>query len=74
MKNSQSHVQILAKFLQHYPEYMDDATSWAPAGSDSIYITLADGAKKVFTYTDDGWTLIPARRMWKRKLLGRLSK
>ena len=65
---------ILAKFLRQYPEHMSDIASWAPAGTDSIYITLADGTKKVFTYTDDGWTLMPARRVWKRKLMNLLSK
>lgn len=69
-----THSAILAKFLQHYPEHMGDIASWAPAGTDSIYITLADGTKKVFTYTDDGWTLMPARRVWKRKLMNLLSK
>lgn len=59
MKNS----QILMKFLQHYPEHMEDLTSWCPSEGNSIILNLEDGTSLVFTYnSENSWFLKPARK------------
>lgn len=50
--------EIFAKFLAKFPHYVDEATNWSPAGTNTIQVKLRDGSGLVFTYTNEHcWTL-----------------
>lgn len=60
---------ILAKFLELFPTYVDQVTQWAPSGRRGIVMTLKNGVGLSFIYRDDvTWTLeasdgFPTRRV-----------
>ena len=51
--------EIFTKFLAKFPQYVDEAVQWAPAGKNAIKVKLKDGSGLTFTYTDDvRWDLV----------------
>ena len=53
-----TYVDILAKFLEMFPNYQETITQYAPGEHNCITIKLRDGQELDFTYQDDmDWTL-----------------
>lgn len=54
-------IDILAKFLDMFPQYMGRVSSWAPAGNQCIRVMLNDLSSVEFAYFGDCyWKLCTA--------------
>ena len=53
-----SHVDILAKFLEMFPNHMSKLVMWEPYSENAVKVSTNDGAEITFAYFDDrNWTL-----------------
>ena len=52
------HIDILAKFLDMFPDYVNKVSSWSPAGNQCIRIEMKNFMVVEFSYFgDDYWKL-----------------
>ena len=52
------YIDILAKFLDMFPNYMNKLVMWGPCGTNSIKVNMGDQLELKFTYVDDrNWSL-----------------
>lgn len=50
---------ILAKFLELFPNYQEHVTQWSPQRGRCIKITLRNNQRLLFTYQHDrDWSLV----------------
>lgn len=49
------YIDILAKFLDMFPQYMNKVSSWAPAGNHCIRVVLTDLSSVEFVYFGDAY-------------------
>lgn len=55
------HIDILAKFLDMFPMYMNNVSNWAPAGNHCIRVETKDLKAFEFAYFGDAyWKLCTA--------------
>lgn len=58
-----SHFDILAKFLEMYPQFHEQICQWKPNGLNTITVWFKNGQDFDFAYFDDThWTLRPHTR------------
>jgi hypothetical protein len=56
------YVDILAKFLEMFPQYQDQVKTWTPHGRCAIKVELRDRGKLDFTFhSNTDWSLIRNR-------------
>lgn len=49
----EKHIDILAKFLDMFPDYVNKVSNWYPKGNQCILVVTKDRTVVEFTYFDD---------------------
>ena len=66
------HFDILAKFLEMYPQFHEQIQYWAPGGFHSITVWLRNGQAFDFTYfSNNDWDLVRSGKYTVADYIGR---